>query len=106
MDMDEITSARAKAIKASIQPTSTAEMKALGETIFPFLDDPWREAFFGFLAENPNAGFHRATTNDGIEFLYCHEKNKGIWFVPKSAVGPLQAKGLQIMNDAVLGTRQ
>ena len=101
--MDTITEARRRAIAASIHSISTEEMKQLGETLFPYHDDPWREAFFGFLAENPHGSFHRAKTDDGVEILYCHDRSKGIWFVPKSGVGPLQATGLKAMNDAVLG---
>ncbi|MGH8046862.1 MAG: hypothetical protein ACREKL_06420 [Chthoniobacterales bacterium] len=101
--MDTITEERRRAISASIRSISADEAKALGEKLFPYHDDPWREAFFEFLAQNPHAGFHRATTNDGVEILYCHEKCKGIWFVPGSGAGPLQAAGLAIMNQAVLG---
>jgi hypothetical protein len=103
MDMDTITEARRKAIATSIHSISAAEMKTLGEKLFPFHDDPWRTAFFEFLEQNPHGSFHHATTDDGVEILYCHDKNKGIWFVPKSGLGPLQTTGLKLMSDAVIG---
>jgi hypothetical protein len=103
MNMDSITEARRQSIAASIRSISAEEMKALGETLFPYHDDPWREAFFEFLAQNPHGSFHHATTDDGVEILYSHDKGKGIWFVPKSGVGPLQAAGLKLMSDAVIG---
>ncbi|HVE15508.1 MAG TPA: hypothetical protein VNB29_02170 [Chthoniobacterales bacterium] len=103
MNFEAITEARRKAIADSIRSISTEEVKSLGETLFPYHEDPWREAFFGFLAEHPHASFHHAKSDDGVEILYCHQENRGIWFLPKSGVGPLQARGLEIMNDAVLG---
>ena len=102
MNMDTITEARRKAVAASIHPMSTAEVASLGEKLFPFHEDPWREAFFEFLAQNPHGSFHHAETGDGVEILYCHDKGRGIWFVPKSGLGPLQATGLKLMSDAVL----
>jgi len=41
-------------------------------------DDPWREAFFRFIAENPGATFHHAVTSDGINIVYCRDKDKGM----------------------------
>jgi hypothetical protein len=102
-NMEEITEARRKAIKASIRSLTAAEVTTLGETLFPYHDDPWRKLFFDFLAENPRASFYHAKTDDRVEILYCHDKGKGIWFVPNTGLGPLQATGLKIMNDAVLG---
>jgi len=101
--METVTEARRAAIAASIHSISAGEMKTLGETLFPYYDDPWREAFFEFLAQNPHGSFHHASAGECVEILYCHDQKKGIWFVPKSGVGPLQARGLAIMNDIVSG---
>jgi len=57
--------------------------------------------FFNFLTENASASFYYATTDDRIHFIYCHTKEKGLWFMPGSGMGPLQAKGLKILKEVV-----
>ncbi len=61
MNMDEISDARRRELAASIHSIDLEEVKALGEKLFPACDDPWRESFFGFLAENPSETFHHVT---------------------------------------------
>jgi hypothetical protein len=101
--MDEITEARRKAIAESIQPISVEELKTLGEGLFPNLENPWREKFFTFVTENAGATFHHATTHDRVHILYCQDKDRGLWFVPGSGMGPLQPKGLAILKAIVAG---
>jgi hypothetical protein len=101
--MEEITDARRKAIAASIRIISLEELKALGEKLFPYAGDVWRENYFAFLAENPGATFHHATSHDGVQFIYCNAKDKGIWFLPKTGMGPMQPKGRAILKQIVEG---
>jgi hypothetical protein len=103
--MDEINRDRRDAIQKSIQSISAEEVKSLGEGLFPYLDDPWREKFFTFIAENPDATFHHATTHDRIHILYCHAKETGIWFRPGGGMGPLQAKGRAALKEIVEANR-
>jgi hypothetical protein len=101
LNMDEITEARRTSIEETIHTISVEEMAALGEELLPYVDHPWREAFFNFLKENPSATFYHAITHDQIHILYCSDKEKGIWFLPGSGLGPLQAKGLGILKQIV-----
>ena len=103
-DFDDLSKERRKAIAQSIRPISVEELKKLGDELFRFVDDPWREAFFGFIAENKNAMFHHAVTSDGVHLLYCRDGNKGIWFLPGSGKGPLMERGLRAMKEAIEGT--
>jgi hypothetical protein len=103
LNMEEITEARRKAVAASIRTISLAELKTLGEQLFPFVGDVWREQYFAFLDENPGATFHHATAHDGVQFLYCNAKDKGIWFLPKKGMGPMQSKGRSILKQIVEG---
>ena len=103
LDMNSITEGRRKSIAKSITTISAEKMKAIGEEIFPYHDDPWREKFFDFIKENAGATFHHATTAEGIQMLYCRDKNKGIWFMPQTGMGPLQAEGLGILKEIVGG---
>jgi hypothetical protein len=78
------------------------ELKSLGEKIFPSLDHPWRETFFKFLEENAGSTFYHATVNDpAAEVLYCPAKEKGIWFLPRGGVGPLEARELKILKETI-----
>ena len=45
VNMEEITKARRKAIAESIRTISVEELKALGEQLFPFVGDPWRDKY-------------------------------------------------------------
>ena len=101
LDINALTEERRKALAASIQTVTIPELKKLGEQIFPTFDNPWRETYFGFLAENPTETFHHAKTHDGIHFVYCHAKEKGMWFLPGRGMGPLQPRGLKIIKQIV-----
>jgi hypothetical protein len=102
-DLESLTKERRKAIAETIHTVSHDEMKKLGDELFIYADDPWREAFFGFLKENSGSTFHRATTSDGVNIVYCRDKDKGIWFLPGSGLGPLQAKGRGVMKEMIEG---
>jgi len=100
-DLENLDKERRKAIAKSIRTISVEELKALGEQIFRFADDPWREAFFRFIAENPGATFHHAVMSDGVNLVYSRDKDKGIWFLPGSGLGPLQATGRKAMSEII-----
>ena len=50
-DLENLDKERRKAIGKSVRTISVEELKKIGEEIFPYADDPWREAFFRFIAE-------------------------------------------------------
>jgi hypothetical protein len=103
MNYEEILDERAAAVKESLENLSNDEVKALGERLFPYADDPWREQFLTFVAEHPGASFYHATVPGGVEILYCHSENRGIWFIPHQGVGLLQEKGLRVLSVIVSG---
>ena len=103
-DLESLDKERRKAIAKSIRTINVEELKKLGEEIFRNADDPWRETFFRFIAENAGATFHHAITSDGVNILYCRDQDKGMWFLPGSGIGPLQARGRQIMKEMITGT--
>jgi hypothetical protein len=101
LDIESITADRRKAIEQTIEPIGIEKLKSLGEKIFPFFDHPWRDTFFQFLEENSGSTFYHASTNDGVEIIYCPDKDKGMWFLRRGGAGPLQATGLQILKEIV-----
>ena len=104
-DLENLDKERRKAIAKSIRTINVEELKAIGEEVFKYADDPWREAFFRFIAENPASTFHHAITSDGVNIVYCREKDKGMWFLSGSGLGPLQATGRKIMTEMIEGGR-
>jgi hypothetical protein len=102
-DLESLTKERLQAIAKSIRTIPVEELNKLGEEIFKSADDPWREKFFQFIKDNPGATFHHAVTSDGVNLVYCWDKDAGIWFLPGSGLGPLQAKGRQAMKEMIEG---
>ncbi len=100
-DLENLDKERRKAIAKSIRTISVEELKKLGEEIFHYVDDPWRETFFRFIAENAGATFHYAVTSDGVHIIYCRDNDKGMWFLPGTGKGPLQARGRKIMKEMI-----
>jgi hypothetical protein len=43
--------------------------------------------------------------SDGVNIVYCRDKDKGIWFLPGSGMGPLQATGRKAMSEIIRGQR-
>jgi hypothetical protein len=103
VNLEEITEARRKAVAASIRTISLEELKALGQQLFPYAGDVWGEKFFAFLDGNPGSTFHHATSHDGVQFLFCNAQDKGIWFMPKKGMGPMQPRGRAIFKQIVEG---
>lgn len=101
VNMEEITEDRKKAIAASLRTITIEELKALGERLFPFVDHPWREKFFTFLTENSGATCYHAIAHDGVQIVYCPSQDRGMWFMPGTGMGPMQAKGKAILKQIV-----
>src|SRR5438876_9693551 len=95
-DLENLDKERRKALAKSIRTINVEELKKLGGELFRYADDPWRETFFRFIAENPGATFHHAITSDGVNIVYCREQDKGIRLLPGSGMGRLQATGHQL----------
>src|SRR6266513_5956724 len=104
-DLENLDKERRKAIAKSVRTISVEELKRLGGEMFRYADDPWRETFFRFIAENPGCTFHHAITSDGVNIIYCRDQDKGMWFLPGSGMGPLQATGLRTMKEMIQGGR-
>jgi hypothetical protein len=103
IDIESITEERRKSVAKSIRTISVEELKKLGDEVFHDLDDPWREVFFRFVAEHSNTTIHHAIASDGVNMLYCRERDKGIWFVPGTGKGILLPAGRQMMKEGIEG---
>lgn len=105
VDFEPLTKERRAAIAKSIRSISAEELKQIGEKLFPYAGDAWREKFFQFIADNPSATYHHAVTHDGVNLVYCRQKDKGIWFLPGRGLGPLQARGRETMWEMIAGQK-
>jgi hypothetical protein len=43
--------------------------------------------------------------SDGVNIVYCRDQDKGMWFLPGSGMGPLQATGRKMMSETIRGKR-
>ena len=102
-DLENLNKERRKALAKTIRPITPEELKKTGNEIFRYADDPWRETFFNFIAENPGSTFHHAVTSDGYNLIYCRDKDKGMWFLPGTGMGPLQERGRKQMKELIGG---
>src|SRR5215467_10123363 len=100
-DIDTITEARRKAVTKSIRIINTDELKKLAEEIFHDPDDPWKQTLLQLIAENPGATFYHADAGEGVNFLYCRDIDKGLWFLTGSGMGPLSVRARQVMKEAI-----
>jgi len=100
-DLENLNKERRAAVAKSLRTISTEDLKKLGNEIFHFADDPWRDAFFKFIADNAGSTFHHAVTSDNVNVVYCRDKDKGMWFLPGSGMGPLQERGRKAMQDII-----
>ena len=101
LDIEQINEDRRKAIQQNIETISIDDLKALGEKLFPYPDHPWREKFFAFIEQQSSDTCYHATTNDGIEVLYCPATEKGMWYTKASGRGPLSAEAIAAMKEIV-----
>src|ERR1700739_2571547 len=101
-DFETLDEERRKSVAASLREIGAYDAKKMGEQLFKYADDPWREIYFKFIAEHPGATFYHGVTTDGVNVLYNVENDRGMWFIPGTGMGPLQEKGRKAMKKIIL----
>ena len=101
LNIEQINEDRRKAIRQNIEVISVDELKTLGERLFPYADHPWKEKFLEFIEQHSSDTCYHATTNDGIEVLYCPATEKGMWYTKARGMGPLSAGAIAAMKEIV-----
>jgi hypothetical protein len=102
-NINKIMESRRHAVEESLRTISAAELQALTEELFPYVDHPWLEKFLNVINDRASGMFHHAMADDLVHVLYCHDKGIGMWFVRGSGKGPLQPEELKIMREIVEG---
>ena len=100
---EELWEERRRAVQESLQSMSVAELRKVVKELSDFEGDPWQENFVSVIDAHPEASFYRAVTQEGAIILYCPGEDTGVWFLPGSGMGPLQATGRKVMKDAISG---
>lgn len=100
-DLENLNKERRASIAKSLRVINADELKKMGNEIFHYADDPWRDTFFKFIDENPGSTIHYGVTSDNVNVLYCRDKDKGLWFVPGTGMGPLQENGRKAMQEII-----
>jgi hypothetical protein len=101
LNLEEIMEARRQAVEKSLRTISVAELKALTDELFPYIDHPWLEKFSSVINDPSSGTMRHAIVDDRVHVLYCHDKDIGMWFIPGIGKGPLEPVHLKIMKEIV-----
>lgn len=98
---EETMEIRRAVIRQTIRAATWQEVAEMVAQQFPIVTDPWCVRFNEFLETHKNAKFHRAEAPGGAVVIYCREAHAGVWFIPGTGMGIIQAKGLQALAEIV-----
>jgi hypothetical protein len=100
-NIKEIMESRRHAVDESLHTISVAELNALADELFPDFDHPFLEKFVGVINDPGSGPFYHARAGDGIQVLYCQNKDIGMWYTPSLGTGRLEPAQLKIMKEIV-----
>ena len=101
----ELWEERRKGVEQSLQPISLDELKKIvKQHEEEFVDDPWRDEFLRLMQEQPQASFYQALPQNDVVVYYCRDAEFGVWVLPFSGMGPLDATGKSLMKSAIEGS--
>ena len=100
-NIKEVMESRRHAVEESLNSISVADLKALTDELFPYVDHPWLEKFSEIVSDPASGTFHHAVVDDRVHVLYCRGQNIGLWFIRGFGKGPLQPEHLEIMREIV-----
>jgi len=108
LNFESVMAMRRKAVAKSIRKINTNDLNELIATLFPDVAHPWRELFQQFIDENRREIFYQGDFSEGepgekihVYVVYCRAKEKGIWYIPQTGVGLLDAAPLAAMKGIV-----
>ena len=90
-------------IEKTIRRATLAELRQIGEALFPIVTDPWCIRYAEFLNHNVDAKFYRAEVPGHAEIIYCADTGKGVWFLPGKGMGIIQPRGQELLAEIVAG---
>ncbi|MFL6590493.1 MAG: hypothetical protein ACJ8M4_09995 [Chthoniobacterales bacterium] len=102
-DLDTLNAERRVAMAKSLHVITVDELKQIGDKLFPMAGDAWGGLFGEFIKDNRSATFHHALTSDGVNIVYCRDKDRGLWFTERGSKGPLGERGRTVMKEMIAG---
>jgi hypothetical protein len=102
---DELWAERRKCVAESLRPVSMEELLVtLKQHQEEFVDDPWRDEFLRLMQEQPQASFYLAIPQKDVLVYYCRDADFGVWVMPDTGMGPLDATAKRVMKEAIEGS--
>jgi hypothetical protein len=101
LNIRKVMDSRRHAVEESLCTISVAELKALADELFPYVDHPWLGRFSEVVNDPASGTFHHAMADERAHVLYWHDKNIGMWFIRGNGKGPLPPEGLKIIRGIV-----
>ena len=102
---EELWEERCKAVQESLETVSIDELKKIArEHEEEFVGNPSRDELVRLMQEQPQASFYRAVPQKDAVVYYCRDADFGIWVLPHSGIGPLDATGKRLMKEAIEGS--
>lgn len=98
---DQTLENRRAMVRKTIRRADISELRALGDKYFQVATDPWCEHYNNFLKQHQSAKYYLAETPEGAEVAYCRDAEQGVWFLPGSGMGIIQARGLGFLKEIV-----
>lgn len=98
---DQTLENRKQMIRKTIRRADISQLRSLGDKYFKVATDPWCERYNSFLNQHETAKYYLAETPDGAEIAYCRDTEQGVWFLPESGMGLIQARGLGLLKEIV-----
>jgi hypothetical protein len=99
---EELWEERRKAVRESLRVITIDELEdILRQHEEEFIGNPWRDEFLRLMREQPQASFYFALPQQDAVVYYCRDADFGVWVLPNSGMGPLDATGKRIMKEAI-----
>ena len=104
VDLPTIWEERRKNIRESLRSISIDELKKIVKKHEEeFVENPARDEFLRLMEEQPQASFYTAVPQKDVVVYYCRDAQFGVWVVAGSGIGPLDAHGKGLIQEAIEG---
>src|SRR5688572_18585755 len=98
----ELWDERRKSVHDSLATITVDELKKIVKKHEEeFVANPSRDEFLRLIEEQPHASFYTAVPQSDVVVYYCRDAQFGVWVLVGSGIGPLDAEGKRLMQEAI-----
>ena len=102
---EELWEERRKSVRESLRVITIDELTdILRQHDEEFIGNPWRDEFVRLMGGKPQPSFYCALPQQDAIIYYCRDTDYGVWVLPNSGMGPLDATGKRLMKEAIEGS--